>query len=240
MAWAFAFLTVAIGAIFQRVTGLGFVLVCGPLLVLALDPFNGIVLANILSASIALLVLSRTYRDTVWRTSGALMLGILIGTPLGAILVRMLSEDVLLIVVGLLTLFAVLLALFRHPMQFLTRRSGPLIAGTVSAFSSVTAGVGGPALAVYGVATKMPMQTFIPTVQVVSFATAATSAVSKVPFSIPLPLLLGSFAAMVVGMLAGSFLQRFVPAKRAQILALTLALVGAGAATVRGVLALVG
>ncbi|MGO3146177.1 MAG: TSUP family transporter [Leucobacter sp.] len=239
MTWVLAFLFVTLGAALQRVTGLGFVLVSGPLLVLVLDPFNGIALANILSAVISALVLARTFRDADWRVVGKLLMGIIVGVPLGAILVHSLSTAILLIAVGSITAVAVCLALLRRQLRMFSGRAGTLFAGTLSGFSSVTAGVGGPALALHGVATHTPMRVFIPTVQAVGMTSSLLSIATKPQMSIPLPLLFGSLACIAVGLLAGSMLHRHVTAKHAQILALTLALIGALAATARGVFELV-
>ena len=236
----FALLAVTLGAVLQRITGIGFVLVAGPLLVLVLDPYNGIVLANILSGVLAITVLARTYRDADWSIIRKLLVGLIIGMPLGVLVVRTLDPDALLVTVGGLTVFAVLLALFRRPMPFLEGRAGAALTGAVSAFSNATAGVGGPALAVYAASSRMPTHVFIPVVQVMSFVMNAIAVAAKAPFTLPLPLLLGSFGCIVVGMLLGSLLRRFVTPQRAQVLALYLALIGALAATVRGLFAVLG
>jgi len=234
-----ALLAVTIGAALQRVTGLGFTLVSGPLLVLVLNPFDGIVLANILSAFIAVFVLVRTYRSAQWRTALKLAIGIVVGVPIGAVIVYALDSDVLLLLVGMLTAVAVLLAMAKRPMPVFRGTAGAIFAGSVSGFSNVTAGVGGPALAMFGSSTKMPMQAFVPTVQVVGLFTNALSVAAKSQMALPLPLVLGAIACALLGLLGGSFLQRFITPTRAQMLALALALVGSLAATARGVLSLV-
>lgn len=239
MTWALALVAVTLGAALQRITGLGFVLVSGSLLVLVLGPFDGIILANILSGVIAVAVLVRTYTDADWRAVKRLLVGVLLGLPLGVAVVRLLDPRFLLVTVGGLTVVAVLLAFRRRPMPFLSRPSGPVIAGSVSAFSNVTAGVGGPALAIYGVATAMPMQVFIPTVQAVALVMNIASVVVKIPFTLPLPLVLAALGCVAVGLGAGSLLRRLVSAHAAQRLALALALLGAVAATVLGVVQLV-
>lgn len=203
---------------------------------LVLDPFSGIVLANFLSAIIAVIVLARTYRDARWRTAASLLIGVAIGVPLGALVVYALSPDVLLILVGALTSLAVLLVFAQKPMPFLRSRSGPVIAGTVSAFSNVTAGVGGPALAMYGASVRLPMASFIPTVQIVTLVTNILALIAKPGASIPLPLLFAAIGCVFLGLLGGAVLLRFVTPQRAQRLALILALIGSLAATVRGII----
>lgn len=117
MTWVFALCAVMIGAALQRVTGLGFTLVSGPLLVLVLNPFDGIVLANILSTLIAGFVLIRTFRSADWRAAKKLSIGVVLGIPIGAVIVYTLDTDLLVILVGVLTTVAVLLALQRPPMR---------------------------------------------------------------------------------------------------------------------------
>lgn len=238
MTWLLALCAVTVGAALQRVTGLGFALVSGPLLVLVLNPFDGIVLANILSGLIAAIVLARTYRHAQWRTAAKLSIGVVVGVPLGALVVYTLDADMLLVLVGALTTIAVLIALTRRPMPVFRGTAGAIFAGSLSGFSNVSAGVGGPALAMFGVATKMPMPTFVPTIQVVALLTNALSVAAKPSMSLPLPLVLGAVCCVLVGLVAGTFLQRVITPTRAQTLALTLALAGALAATTRGIFAL--
>ena len=238
MTWLFALCAVTIGAALQRVTGLGFTLISGPLLVLVLNPFDGIVLANIFSALIAALVLVRTFRHAQWRTAAKLSIGVVVGVPLGALVVYALDTDMLLILVGALTTIAVVIALMRRPMPVFRGTAGAIFAGSLSGFSNVTAGVGGPAMAMFGSATKMPMSTFVPTIQVVALLTNVLSVAAKPNMSLPWPLLIGSVCCVLVGLVAGSFLQRVITPSRAQTLALALALTGALAATGRGIFAL--
>ncbi|WP_167133117.1 sulfite exporter TauE/SafE family protein [Paramicrobacterium chengjingii] len=238
MTWLLALCAVTLGAALQRVTGLGFTLISGPLLVLVLNPFDGIVLANILSGIIAAIVLIRTLRHVQWRTAAKLSIGTVVGVPIGAAVVYALDADMLLILVGALTTIAVVIALTRRPMPVFRGTPGAIFAGSLSGFSNVTAGVGGPALAMFGAATKMPMSTFVPTIQVVALLTNALSVAAKPHMSLPWPLVIGAVCCVLVGLVAGSFLQRVITPTRAQTLALTLALLGSLAATARGVFAL--
>lgn len=233
----FALIAVTVGAALQRVTGLGFTLVSGPLLVLVLNPFDGIVLANILSAFIAVLVLVRTYRHTQWRATLKLGVGILLGVPIGAAVVYALDPDLLLLLVGILTTAAVMLALLRRPMPVFRGAMGAVFAGSISGFSNITAGVGGPALAMFGSATRMSMIAFVPTVQVVGLLTNLLSVAAKMPMALPLPLVGAAIGCALLGLLSGTFLQRFITPSGAQTLALALALAGSLAATIRGVMA---
>ncbi|MGD8216456.1 TSUP family transporter [Aestuariimicrobium sp. Y1814] len=238
MTWVLALCAVMVGAALQRVTGLGFTLVSGPLLILVLNPFDGIVLANILSVLIAAYVLIRTFRSVDWAAAKRLSIGIVLGVPMGAVIVYTLDTNMLLVFVGALTTLAVLLALARRPMAVFRGRRGAIFAGTVSGFSNVTAGVGGPALAMFGASTKMTMDVFVPTVQVVAVLTNLLSIAAKFQMSLPIPLVLSAVGCVILGLTLGSVLQRHISPTRAQTLALTLALLGSLAATARGVIAI--
>lgn len=72
-------LSVAAGALTQRVTGIGFALVSAPLLVLVAGPYQGVVLANLLSLLVALGVFASTWSQTEWRR------GVLLSTSGGGL-----------------------------------------------------------------------------------------------------------------------------------------------------------
>src|SRR5690606_37749089 len=95
--WVLALCAVTLGAALQRVTGLGFTLVSGPLLILVLNPFDGIVLASMLSLLIAVYVLIRTFRSADWAAAKRLAIGIVIGVPVGAVIVYTLDSEMLLV-----------------------------------------------------------------------------------------------------------------------------------------------
>jgi len=238
MAWGIGLFFVVVGAALQRVTGLGFALVSGPLLVLILNPFDGIVLANILSGVVAAWIILRSYKFTNWAVAGKLCIGVVLGVPIGAAVVFTLDQSLLLIFVGAITAFAVMLVIMHKNIRVLGSKYGAVIAGLVSGFSNVTAGVGGPALAMYGVAQAMPMLVFIPTIQVVGFVTNVLSIAAKQSISIELPMLLAAIGCVVVGLGLGTVLRRWISGTAAQRLALILALGGSAAAVVRGVISL--
>ncbi|MVA76498.1 TSUP family transporter [Auraticoccus sp. F435] len=234
LVWALTLVSVTAGATLQRVTGVGFALVSGPAMVLLLGPLDGVVLANLMSACVCVLVLSRLWRSVDRRLAGALLLGVLPGVPAGALVVRLLDERVLLLVVGGVATLAVCLALSRRPLRVLQHRAGPVLAGAVSGFSNVTAGVGSPALAVYAASTALIGTTFVATAQLVSLATNVFSLLVKHHLDLPLPLVLACLGALPVGMLVGSVLYERIPPQHARGLVLGVALVGSLAAVGKG------
>lgn len=228
-------LAVIVGALLQRTTGIGFALVSGPALVLILNPFDGIVLVNVLSVLVCTLILGTTWREIDWRATGGLLLGVAVFVPLGALVARVLAPELLFILVGALTTVAVAMVLANRPLQVLTTRSGGILAGAVSGFSTVTAGIGGPALAVYAASTRMPIVSFVSTAQIVGLVTAGFSLVAKGSYQLPWPLLLATAGAVVLGFALSWLLRDQIGPGLARRLALILALAGGVAALGRGV-----
>lgn len=231
---------VFVGAALQRTTGLGFALVCGPVLVLLLNPFDGIVLANVLSACVAAIVLLGTWRGADRRLALSLGLGVLLGVPLGAVVVHRLPQTTLLVLVGAITSVAVGLAFRRRPLWVLAHRGGPVVAGAVSGFSNATAGVGGPALAVYGTSQAVPIGTFVPTVQAVGLFTNLLSLVAKHEFHLPWQFVAVAGAVVFMGVAAGNVLARRIKPSTARVLVLGLALVGGLGAVAKGLWQMLG
>lgn len=59
-------LGVVAGALTQRITGIGFALVCAPLLVLVAGPYEGVILSNLRELTVSLVVFVTSWRDTEW------------------------------------------------------------------------------------------------------------------------------------------------------------------------------
>jgi uncharacterized protein len=231
-----AVVAVVVGAILQRSTGLGFALVSGPFLVVVLSPYEGVALANLLSLVTCCLVLGSTWRSVDLRTAAMLSAGVALAIAPGAALARQLPDPALLVVVGGLAAAAALLVAAGRRIPGLARPSGSLVAGFVSGFSNVTAGVGGPALAVYSASTDHPRRSFIPTVQVVGIVTNVLSLVAKHDAHLPVELVLSCVAGVLAGALIGSWTAHLVSERAGRAGVLTLAVAGGLVSVAKGVL----
>jgi uncharacterized membrane protein YfcA len=231
-----AVVAVVTGATLQRSTGLGFALVSGPFLVLVLSPYEGVALANLLSLVTCCLVLAATWRTVDVRAAAMLSAGVALAIAPGAALARALPDPLLLVVVGgLATAAATLIAAGRR-VPGLARPFGSVVAGFASGFSNVTAGVGGPALAVYGASTHHPRTSFVPTVQVVGIVTNALSLIAKHDAHLPGRLVLSCVAAVLAGTLIGRWTAGLVSERAGRAGVLALAITGGLVSVVKGVL----
>ena len=231
-------LGVVAGALTQRVTGIGFALVCAPLLVLIAGPFEGVVLSNLLGLTVSAVVFVTHWRDTEWKKGVLLAVPALAAIPFGAYVARNVAPAPLMVIIGLLVILALGAVTLSERARVLRGTGGAIVAGASSGFMNVTAGVGGPAIVLYAVSTKWEHRKFVATFQFYSIFTNLASLVAKggLPH-VSSAALVVSFGALAVGLVGGEFLARHVDHELARRLAVGLALAGAVFTVVKGVLA---
>ena len=231
-------LGVAAGAVTQRVTGIGFALVAAPLLVLAAGPFDGVILANVLSMVVGVIVLSRTWRDVEWRRGILLVLPALAVVPVGAYVARNVPGPVLLIVTGTLVLVALSLVQLSSRTVMPHGTAGSIGAGAASGFMNVTAGVGGPAMVLYAVSTGWEHRRFVATFQFYAILVNLASLLAKGRPHLPLSAFLLSVGALAAGLILGELLSTRVPIGHARRAVVLLAMGGSLATVAKGLIAL--
>lgn len=226
---------VLVGAGTQRVTGLGFALVSTPFVVLVTDPFNGVVLVNILGVVTALLVLGPLWRQVEPRRAAMLTWPAVLAVLPGAWVARNVAAPVLAVLVGGLVLVALVAVIASERARVLRGGAGAVVAGSLSGFMNATAGAGGPALTVYAVSTGWQHRRFAATAQLVFAVQGIASLVAKGHWpSLPATGWILVAAGLAVGIVAGNVLAHHVPAQRARTFVVALALVGAAITVVKG------
>lgn len=230
---------VFVGAITMRATGMGFSLVAAPFLTLALGPFEGILVANVCGTVSALLNLTQVHSHIDWSRAKLLVPAGLIGVIPGAIAVRLLPSAVLSIVVSLVVLVGLATTVLARDLSLPNSRVVAASGGLASGFMNVTAGVGGPGLVIYAIATKWKHQSFAATAQVIFAVLGVASLAMKqaVP-SLNLTGWLVMAAALGLGLLGGNVLARHINARAAMRLVTIIAAVGACLAMAQGLLVL--
>ena len=232
---------VVMGAGMQRVTGMGFALVAAPFLVLLLGPVEGVVLVNVCGAVTAGAIIFRVLRDIDWKRYAALAASALLGIIPAAILIRFIAPAVLEISIGVILAVGLTVLLVLKSATLPERRRYLLTAGGLSGFMNTAAGVGGPAVSMYSIATRWQHKSFAATMQPYFFTIGTFSLVSKAvtaPASfpvLPLAMWVAVAVACLAGLVLGDLAAKHVPARAAQILLIILAYLGAAATIIRGV-----
>ena len=230
-----------VGAVAQRLTGMGFALVVSPFLILLLGPFDGVLLVNLASIVSALVVLVTVWRQVdvrayVWLTAAAVA-----GVIPGAFLAATVQPALLEAIVGAVLLVSLTASLLvsRLPIT-VTGRLPRLAAGFASGLMNAGAGVGGPAVSAYGILSRWPHREFAATLQPYFATVGLASVIAKtiiVPGALPDFGVAGwsaSAAALLAGVAVGSLVARRLPVRWARAAVIVIAFAGALVALVTG------
>ena len=225
MTLLFAGLAVAAGAVAQAVTGLGFSLVCAPLLIALEGPLDGVRLNLGLSALINLVLLVPQWEHVRRRDTVRLFVPAALATPLAAWGAKQVDTDVLLVAAGVLTVAsaAALLAGVR------LRRSSTTLAGAVSGAMNTVAGIGGPVVAIHALNDAWPTRERKATFQLYFLLINLVGLVALGP-KLPSPLLVAGLGA---GWLLGRWIDGHVPEGAARVATLLVAMSGGIVAVTR-------
>lgn len=236
-------LAVFVGALAQRITGMGFALVSGPFLVLLIDPLAGVVLVNLCGFTSSVIVLWRTYREVNWKLAGGLIVAATVGTVPGALLAVLMPSHALEVFIGAIVIVSLTSSLILNRYaQPVSRNAGTVVAaGLASGVMNASAGVGGPALSAFALLTRWEQRTFAATIQPVFVVMAASSVIMKLVFDRDAwPVLEGStwlliLGALVGGQVLGEWLSKIIPVHAARTGMLVLAFLGGFLTIGRGI-----
>jgi uncharacterized membrane protein YfcA len=228
---------VLLGTLAQSVSGIGFSLVCGPLLVAALGPQDGIRLSVALSIVLNLVLLVRLWRRVDVRRTLLLLVPSVLATPLLAVLVRRLPERPAAALAGGIVLLGV--GLLASGLRWEAARGpvGAAAAGVLGAATNLMASVAGPVVALWAAnaqwradVQRASLQAYFLGLNCVALPALGTPRVGG-------GLLAGCLAALALGALLGGPLARRVPEEAARRTTLVLAGLGGTAVLVRALVA---
>lgn len=230
---------VFVGASTQRISGMGFALVSSPFLVMVLGPHEGVMLVNLLGACSSLLIFAQVFRQVEYKKVLILLIPAMLMTLPGAWVAAALDGPLLSVIISIMVILALASSFMIRNLPMAQSKSLAVGAGAVSGFMSVTAGVSGPAIAGYAIASRWPQAQFAISVQLYFLVLSLTSLAAKGG----MPQLhwqqwAGCFAAMVVGILLGNFLAPKIPAKYSRAFVVLIAFSGAVSLMVNGFMAL--
>ncbi len=230
---AAAVLAVVLGALAQSVSGIGFVLVCGPLLVAALGPADGVRLAVLLSLLLNVALLTRLWRLVdVPRTLQLLVPGVL-ATPLLAVGIRSVPARPAAALAGGVVLAGV--AVLASGLRWEAARGpgGAAAAGVLGAAGNVVAGVAGPVTALWAANAEWRAEVARASLQAVFLGLNCVALPALGLPDVSGRLLLACLVGMVTGSLLGIPLAHRVGEQGARRTTLGLAAAGGVAVLVR-------
>ncbi|MBH0116669.1 sulfite exporter TauE/SafE family protein [Salinibacterium sp. NG253] len=238
-------LSVLIGALSQRITGMGFALVASPLIVILLGPFDGVLVVNLCGVISASLIIPRVWRHIEWRTLAWLAIPAVVTIVPASFLVTRLPGPITQLSIGILVLVALTATLLiRRSERVVPARPAAILAGAASGFMNTAAGVGGPAISIYAVIMRWPQVNFAATLQPYFVIVGATSLVAKALFSGGMLPDLDALSwviiisSLLVGLVFGEVLNRHVSHRAARIAVIIIAYVGGTVAVIDGALGL--
>lgn len=241
------FLTIFIGALLQRVSGMGLGLVGGPILMILMGPVEGILVLNVLAAVNAAMSTLTVRKNVNWRNFAIIALALVFGAVPAALLIREVSPDWLLVAAGTLLLIA--LSVVTAGKRFVPRieGTGPMAAsGVVAGFMNTLAGIAGPAITVYATAARWEQRMYAATLQPIFMVSGAISFIIKeftgaanLDAVNPWLWVIG-LVAMILGLTIGVKVAPKIPRNKAYNLALALAVLGGVTAVGRGLIGLLG
>lgn len=210
-----AFLGVAV----QRSSGIGFALVCAPIFSLAYGGYQGILLANALSAVTTFSVFISTRAGLDLRRLLLLGSGAIFGVLIGVLLTRSVPDALLTLLSGSVVILLVA-GLLRNrkkqppkehpynpynPYNMRAGHSLTISTGALSGFLTAAAGVGGAPMVVYARRTNWPVESFLPTTQCLAFSTSLTAVGLKGLPGVPVADLGVISACCAVGFVFGAY-----------------------------------
>lgn len=229
---------VLVGAGTQRITGMGFALMASPLLVLVLGVDDGVATSQALTLIASVVVLFSLWRSVEWGKAGLLTLASLVGIAPGVWLTTQLSAPVLSILIGVLVIVALVAVMANEHARVFTGTTGGAAAGSLSGFMNVTAGVGGPPIVLYQLSTNWAHGPYVATVQVYFIGLNVASLAAGGAPGLDTATWTAVIGALLAGLLLGDRLARRVTDSQARVAIVVVALGGAAATVVKGILEL--
>lgn len=221
---------VLLGALAQSVAGLGFALVCGPLLVALLGPYDGVRLSVVLSIALNAVLLVQLRGDVERRRALLLLLPSVLATPLLARAARALPERPAAGAAGAVVVVATLLLALGVRWRAAGGQVGMLCASVAGAATNVLAGVGGPPVVLWGENAGWSPSAQRATLQAYFLGTNLVAVAALGLPEVGAGVLAGCLAALAAGAAVGVPVARRVSGQ--VVRRATLALAGAGGAAV--------
>lgn len=220
----------------QAITGIGFALICAPLLILCVGPRDGVLVVTAFGMILSVLVLAREWRHTNIRHATALLVPACLVAPIAAYIADVAPASTLSIIAGALVLIAIGILASGFRSKHLRGFVGTVISGATSGMMGVLAGIGGPAVAIYAMNADWEVRTLRPTLNVYFIGLSLMALLVRGMPSVDANFGIGLLVAILIGFaLGGKVAHRVHPTTVRQMI-LVLAAIGGVAAIGKGLL----
>jgi uncharacterized membrane protein YfcA len=240
---------VLIGAILQRITGMGLGLVAGPVLSVTLGPAAGVTVVNGLSVVNAANNAWAVRARTDWHRFRFLIGGLVVGSVPAAFVVTAIDGPWLLVTVGLLVMAALSVSMLNTEKLRVSEKSrtAMIITGVAGGFMSTLVGIAAPAFTIYARIMRWDYRDFVATLHPVILVANLLSFVVKLIVlggidvgGLPVWIWVVALATIFVGAWFGDRLNDRMSSNGMRKLATLLAFAGAATLLIQGLIGLIG
>jgi uncharacterized membrane protein YfcA len=144
-----ALLAVALASFVQASTGFGFALIAAPFLLMGLEVRVAVMTLLCLHSLQCAAVLASAWRSVSWALITPLVVGGLVGTPIGAIIFRTVEPEFLRFSVGFVIVVSGAILLATSPRPIAAERAGAAAAGFLTGMLNSGTGLSGPPIALF-------------------------------------------------------------------------------------------
>ncbi len=223
------------GSLIQRVTGMGLALVASPFLVLLLGGVTGVQTLQVVGLGVCLASAITLWSDVNIRLAILLLVSSCIGLVPGTLIARSLPASWLSILIGAVTLAALACTVFLRESSLFVGARGTGIAGALSGFMNVTAGVGGPPIVIYAHSTDWDYREYLATVQLYFAGLNVLSLLARGVPDLPAAGWAITAGSSVAGLIVGTLLSTTINESIAKKAVFVIACIGSLATVIRGV-----
>lgn len=143
------FVGLAVASVCQALTGIGFTLVAGPVLIMIRGHAVGLQMVIALGLVVTTALLAAEWRHLSVRGLVAVLVPAAVTAPIWLVAINELPDDVAARTAGAVAVLAVLVTAMRFRPRVLRNRVGAVVSGGLSSGLVVAGGVGGPPLIMY-------------------------------------------------------------------------------------------
>jgi hypothetical protein len=198
----------------QAVSGFGLALVAMPLFVQFLDPVEAASLVALMATTTQIIMLLRYRRALAIRGLWRLMLGSLVGIPIGVIALSQLDSAIILFALGVILVAYSLYSLVAPPLPVIKNPNWGYVFGFASGLLGGAYNTGGPPFVIYGTSQRWETQVFKANMQVLLMVNSVSVVIAHVLAGHYTEIVLRDYAIalpmIVLAALVGFWLDRYI------------------------------